>query len=267
MHTFPEDGTGESDSFIGNVETSEGVELKLGTGNKTGNEPGENTENRGIGDKTDRTREFTYKSDLWTVLPGIGLLFLAVFVSQTIYFPRNLPKCDNPVETNEFHKDTENLLENSLDNSLKNSLKTLTNSFENEKIAQNKQKSIQTQESDSTRTIRHTPYNPDLIKTRFENRLSYYKTQCEAYLEADHKGTTKSVIDNGIDGHTSWMIYSRKNDLQGGFVEMSDSGGMLNFGVKRSFQVILGSFGVIWVIWGSFGVIFRSFSSFLGLSE
>ena len=99
MHTFPEDGTGENDSFIGNVETSEGVELKHATGNKTGNEPKNrpenNPENRETGNKTDRTRDFTYKSDLWTVLPGIGLLFLAGFVSQTIYFPRNLPKCDN----------------------------------------------------------------------------------------------------------------------------------------------------------------------------
>ena len=47
MHTFPEDGTGESDSFIGNVETSEGVELKLGTGNKTGNTTENTPKNRG----------------------------------------------------------------------------------------------------------------------------------------------------------------------------------------------------------------------------
>ena len=115
-----------------------------------------------------------YKSSFWTVLPGIGLIVIATFISQQVYFPSS-SKCKN---TALLRKSEENIITN-----------------------------------ESIRKLRNTGYNSEKIEARFNRRMEYYNSECEKFIEFDHKGMAKSVINNGVGNHTSWMIYSRKNDF------------------------------------------------------
>ena len=150
-------------------------------------------------DKSEKTthekidnQENTKRSDnLYAILPGIGLIIFATIVSQTIYFPKTHEKCDEHLNPDSEPTINPKITLNTSINSLNASIDDL-----------------------SSRKLRHSNnYDIESIKLRFARRKKYFQQQCKVYLDAVHQGVTKDVIEDGVENHTSWMIYSRNNDF------------------------------------------------------